>query len=127
MSGDLDPEFIARQRERLVALREQIIQISDDASEESRQLLDDQRYVPGDVADEASNLNLQEIDASLQEQEQRRLAEVERALEKIAEGSYGLSDTSGDPIPRDRLEARPEAVHTLEEEEFLELRQRLGR
>jgi DnaK suppressor protein len=123
----LDQEFIAQQRARLEELRQQIVETADDASRESRQLLDDQRYVPGDVADDAANLNLQEIDASLQLQEQRRLAEVERALEKIADGTYGLSDTSGDRIPRERLEAKPEAVNTLEEEELLEFRQRLGR
>jgi DnaK suppressor protein len=123
----LDPDFIERQRQRLEALREQIIETSDDASQESRQLLDDQRDVPGDHADDATNLNLQEIDASLQVQEQQRLAEVQRALEKIAEGTYGRSDVSGDPIPRARLEARPEARHTIEEEEVLEMQQRAWR
>jgi DnaK suppressor protein len=129
MSSDdhLDPEFIERQRERLEILHAQIIETSRDASEESRQLLDDQRDVPGDHADDATNLNLQDIDASLQIQEQQRVAEVRRALEKIREGTYGLSDASGEPIPRARLEAKPEARHTIEEEELLEKQQRVGR
>lgn len=129
MSSDdhLDASFIARQRERLQALREQIRETSGDASHEARQLLDDQRGIPGDQADDANHLNLQEIDASLQAQESRRLAEVERALEKIAEGSYGISDASGEAIPRQRLEAKPEALHTVEEEELLEMRRRIRR
>jgi DnaK suppressor protein len=35
---------------------------------------------------------------------------IERALEKIAEGSYGTCDTCGKPIPAGRLEAAPESV-----------------
>jgi DnaK suppressor protein len=36
-------------------------------------------------------------------------------LQKIEDGTYGLSDTSGEPIPRERLEAMPEAIHTVSE------------
>src|SRR3954464_1673266 len=35
---------------------------------------------------------------------------LERALEKIAEGSYGVCDRCGNPIPEKRLEAAPESV-----------------
>jgi RNA polymerase-binding transcription factor DksA len=41
---------------------------------------------------------------------------VRRALQKIAEHTYGISDASGQPIPRARLEAMPEATLTLTEE-----------
>jgi len=40
----------------------------------------------------------------------QRLERVDRALRKIEEGTYGLSDISGQPIPRERLEAIPEAL-----------------
>ena len=45
-----------------------------------------------------------------------RLARIKRALEKIDDGTYGASDESGETIPRDRLEAVPEAIFTVEEE-----------
>ena len=35
---------------------------------------------------------------------------IERALEKIAEGNYGVCDRCGNPIPEKRLEAAPESV-----------------
>ncbi|MEX1177303.1 MAG: TraR/DksA C4-type zinc finger protein, partial [Nitriliruptor sp.] len=35
------------------------------------------------------------------------LAEVERALEKVDAGTFGICDVCGDPIPVERLEARP--------------------
>jgi len=45
-----------------------------------------------------------------------RAAAIERALAKIADGTYGLSDVTGRPIPMDRLRAVPEAICTLAEE-----------
>jgi DnaK suppressor protein len=40
---------------------------------------------------------------------------VNRALLKLAEGSYGLSDLTGDPIPIARLEALPWATTNVED------------
>jgi DnaK suppressor protein len=37
-------------------------------------------------------------------------------LQKIEDGTYGLSDASGAPIPVERLEAAPEALYTLAEQ-----------
>lgn len=38
------------------------------------------------------------------------LKDVERALAKIEDASYGLCDRCGKPIPAERLEAKPAAV-----------------
>jgi DnaK suppressor protein len=35
-------------------------------------------------------------------------------LQKIEEGTYGTCDDTGEPIPRGRLEAMPEAIYTVE-------------
>lgn len=43
-----------------------------------------------------------------------QLTEVERALEKLAKGTYGLCDSCGKPIPLARLEAIPQANLCLE-------------
>lgn len=42
---------------------------------------------------------------------------MERAEARLAEGTYGLSVESGEPIPDGRLEARPTAERTVEEQE----------
>lgn len=68
-----------------------------------------------------------DIDQALHHAGERRLATLERALEKIREGTYGLSDASREPIPRVRLEAVPEAIYTVEEEERREREEKLGR
>ncbi len=41
------------------------------------------------------------------ERERALLAEVERALAKLGDGTYGLSEKTGDPIPYARLAAVP--------------------
>lgn len=46
----------------------------------------------------------------------RRLDQVERAEERLAAGTYGLSVRSGKPIPDGRLEAEPLAELTVDEE-----------
>jgi len=61
-----------------------------------------------------------ELEGNLVARDMARLAQVNRALAKITEGSYGLSDLSGQPIPRERLEAVPEAIFTLAEEKARE-------
>jgi DnaK suppressor protein len=47
---------------------------------------------------------------------QRRLDRIERAEERLAAGTYGLSTRSGAPIPDARLEAEPLAELTVDEE-----------
>ena len=45
------------------------------------------------------------------------LAAVERAEQRLADGKFGLSVESGEPIPDERLEAVPTAERTIAEQE----------
>jgi len=47
---------------------------------------------------------------AVHERLQETLADVVRAQEKLAEGSYGVCDVCGNPIPPARLEALPWAT-----------------
>lgn len=115
-NAGLDQEFISRQRARLEALREQLSKMKKDTQTEARALRDENAGEPRDSGDAAANLAQRDIDAGLRDADDERLRNVERALEKIAEGTYGRSDTSGKQIPQARLEAMPEAIYTVEEE-----------
>ncbi len=42
-----------------------------------------------------------------------KLADVERALEKLDEGTYGSCDVCGEPIPPERLDAMPWATRCV--------------
>ncbi len=77
-----------------------------------------------EAEDDAQDMAQNEVDINIDVVEDRRLRAIERALEKIDEGTYGLSDASGDPIPKARLEAMPEALLTIQEEEARERQQR---
>lgn len=48
------------------------------------------------------------------------LRQIERALEKIQDGTYGVCDISGEEIPKKRLEAMPYANTTVKAQEKLE-------
>lgn len=67
----------------------------------------------------ASDLYLDELDDSAADDLRERLAELERAEQRLAAGTYGLSVESGKPIPDERLEAFPTAERTIEEERAL--------
>jgi DnaK suppressor protein len=54
--------------------------------------------------------------------EQALLTEVERALQRISDGTYGKCVTCGQPIPEKRLEAIPWAARDIKCEEQLEQR-----
>lgn len=41
------------------------------------------------------------------------LADTDRALEKLEAGSYGRCDVCDEPIPQERLEARPTTSHCV--------------
>ncbi len=68
-------------------------------------------------ADEATELFDRERDQAAIENFDRMLAKVNRALVKMDEGTYGLSDFDGTPIPEERLEVVPYAALTVEQEE----------
>src|SRR6266516_2366759 len=69
-----------------------------------------------DPANLASDLYQDELDEGLAADLRERLAAVERAEQRLAAGTYGLSVASGQPIPDERLEVVPTAELTVEEE-----------
>jgi DnaK suppressor protein len=69
-----------------------------------------------DPANLAADLYQDELDEGLEEDLREQLAAVERAEQRLAAGTYGLSIESGEPIPDERLEAVPTAELTADEE-----------
>ena len=115
---ELDQEFIQQQRQRLEELRGELERMRGGLEEDQRDRAEDEGdMTENDSGDMSQSLFTREVDATVEEQVERRLQHVERALQKIEEGTYGLSDDSGEPIPKGRLEAIPEAIRTVEEQE----------
>ncbi len=69
---------------------------------------------PADVADELSDGDRQ---AAVMENAARQRAEVEAALQRIADGTYGRCVDCGRELDAERLEARPEAARCLEDQQ----------
>ncbi|WP_017727228.1 TraR/DksA C4-type zinc finger protein [Halalkalibacterium ligniniphilum] len=65
-------------------------------------------------ADTATDLYEREKDLALYEQMEREYEEVSYALEKIEQGTYGMCEVTGKPIPLERLEANPTARTIVE-------------
>lgn len=103
-----------RARELLANERKQIEEAIANAQRGGPEEGDD-RVEPGDFNSEG--LYQDEFDATQVADLKERLAAVERAEERLANGTYGLSIRSGDPIPDERLEAFPTAELTVAEAE----------
>jgi DnaK suppressor protein len=117
-SSYLDREFIAQQKQRLQELKAELERVRDGLEEDQRfRAEEEEDFTEHDAGDMSQSLFTREVDATVEQQVERRLENVERALQKIGEGTYGLSDDSGEQIPKGRLEAVPEAVRTVEEQE----------
>lgn len=68
------------------------------------------------LADQASDLYDAELDEGLSDDLRDDLAALERAEQRLAAGTYGLSIESGELIPNARLEVLPTAERTAEEQ-----------
>ena len=68
------------------------------------------------TADAGSELFENERDQSVINRLQQELTAIERAEQRIEDGTYGVSVDSGEPIPDGRLEAIPWAERTAEEQ-----------
>jgi RNA polymerase-binding transcription factor DksA len=103
-------------RSRLLGRDEEVIEsLAVPLEEESGEGSYDQH-----MADIGTVTLTRELDLSLQDNTEHLLAQVNRALEKIEEGTYGLCDRCGRPIEESRLEAMPYAVLDLEHQRELE-------
>ena len=122
---ELDEAFVAQQKERLLGLREELSRIQRGLEGDIQNRGEDEGdNTEHDASDMSQQIFTRELDATIGDQAGRRLEDVERALEKIEEGTYGLSDESGEPIARGRLEAAPDAIRTVNEQQSLERERR---
>jgi len=120
-----DREFIEEQRERLEELRAELVRMVEGLEEDQRfRAEEEEDFTEHDSGDMSQSLFTREMDATVEQTIERRLRNVGRALQKIEEGTYGICDDTGEPIPRGRLEAVPEAIYTVEAQQRRERERR---
>ncbi|MFL9995019.1 TraR/DksA family transcriptional regulator [Paraburkholderia sediminicola] len=113
---NLSDDFIALQRKRLMALRQQLLGGEENTIADERASQEEHGDEAEEFEDAAQGMAQNEVNQALHDVNDQRISDIGRALQKIDEGTYGLSDESGDPIPKARLEATPEAILTVEEQ-----------
>ena len=104
MNEERARELLTRERERIES------QLADHTA------TDDTEPSP-DPGDEGAELQAREVDVALADQLRDELEAIERAEQRLEDGTYGVSVVSGDPIPDGRLEAIPWADRTADEDE----------
>jgi DnaK suppressor protein len=80
----------------------------------------------GDALDVALDAAHDEMNSHLAEIESRELAKIEEALERMREGTYGVCEVTGKPIPLARLQALPYATMRIEAQREMERRAMAG-
>lgn len=122
--------FTKKQKQRLVELRDSMLNMIEGVSQESLR----QRSEGGDAsafgmhqADAGSDAYDRDFALSLLSQEQDALNEINEALTRIENGTYGICEMSGKRIPEVRLEALPFTRFTVECQERIERQQMGGR
>jgi DnaK suppressor protein len=71
---------------------------------------------PGDgLADHATDTFMRELDGGLEENAEHLLGEIDAALARIDDGTYGICVACGRPIAEERLAAVPYAALCLDD------------
>jgi DnaK suppressor protein len=116
----LSAAYLDRKQRELTQLRTELRKTTKAAQVEEGESQLETGLQAHEYEDDAQRLDALEKEGNLVRRDIMRIARVERALEKITEGTYGLSDVSGQRIPEDRLEAMPDAINTVAEQEASE-------
>lgn len=116
----VDPE---RRRAELLDLRARLVASA--ASLEHTQTIDDETgeipaWGPDELADHATETFVRELDDGLDENADQIVREIDAALARLDEGTYGTCAACGKEIPSERLDAVPYATLCVEDRRKLE-------
>jgi|SRR5579862_4440575 len=109
----------------LIATHGQLLDEASHLGAEERALAKARREEGGpgaERADSATNPTSQEVAEALERQTRGELLEVEAALDRIDNGSYGVCDRCGQPVDPARLRALPWARYCLNCQQYAERR-----
>ncbi|HRP98625.1 MAG TPA: RNA polymerase-binding protein DksA [Rhodocyclaceae bacterium] len=109
-------------RQLLLAEKQSLI----DAARETTVHLQDNEATP-DWTDRATIEEEHALELRVRDRERKLLKKIDEALGRIADGSYGWCEETGEPIGVPRLLARPTATLSLEAQERHEALERVQR
>ena len=116
---DFDVKFLKAQRELLDEEKAKLMGQATRLENEANSLIEEAEMGDVQFDDEGGEGDTmvveRERDLALSAQARQTIADIDQALERLAKGTYGYSEASGRPIPRERLEAIPWATELVEE------------
>ncbi len=101
MDAERAHELLRVERAEVSALLAELSSVGADVRDAERQ--------NGDTGDAAAPMIAEGVDDAVEAALRTRLEAIERAEQRLAAGTYGLSVRSGEPIPDERLEVMPTA------------------
>lgn len=110
---------IEKFRKRLLELRSRFTQMVKQVNEEVK-IPEESKGYSQHQADEGTDDFYRNVSLQVSDEEYKILRQIDRALEKIDENTYGICDISNEEIPIARLEAIPYATMTVKAQEMLE-------
>jgi RNA polymerase-binding transcription factor len=106
-------------KKRLEQIRDEITHSVRDSAAEVK-IPDESKGYSQHQADEGTDDFIKTINLEVTNKECDILRQIDRALEKIEDGTYGYCDVTQEEIPRARLEAIPYATMTVRAQEMME-------
>ena len=116
-------------KKELANFKERLVELRDQYSERIRERAHTARVDEDDLIEEMDQANRATEEAfnmRLLDKEVKLLREIEYALKKFDDGTYGICEGTDEPIERRRLEARPWTRYSVAYKEQLE-REKKGR
>jgi len=116
---DFDVKFLKAQRDLLDEEKSKLMGQATRLENEANSLIEEAEMGDVQFDDEGGEGDTmvveRERDLALSAQARQTIADIDEALARLAKGTYGYSEASGRPIPRERLEAIPWATVLVEE------------
>ena len=110
-------------RQKLLRWRAELLRESD----ETLQHLQEGGMQEPDIADRASAEADRALELRTRDRERKLISKIDAAISRVADGSYGYCEDTGEPISIRRLEARPIATLSIEAQERHERLERTHR
>ena len=123
MEADDTRARLDEERQRLEGIRQELEGVRGEDQSESTQELSSYDQHQADVATETFD---REKDLSILDNIEGELADIEHALQRLDEGTYGTCEACGKPIGDERLEAMPATRYCLDDQALAEREQRIA-
>lgn len=114
---------IEKFKKRLEDLKEEMTRLVQETTQDVKTDSSESKGYSQHQADEGTDDFDRTISLKLTDKEIAIVRQIDRALEKIEEGTFGVCDISGEEIPLKRLEAIPYATMTVAAQEKFEKEQ----